>query len=187
MNKKIIGVILILILIFSFFYFKKSPNLKETEFEENKLEETLAMSNIIENVEYSSKDVNGNEYIIKAKEGETDINNTNLIFLKNVSAIIKLKNSNEILIYADFGKYNIDNFDTIFTRNVLINYLEKKITSNYMDFSILRNSMIISKDVVYTDKENTLKTDVVEIDIKNKNTKFFMYDNKNKVNLESKY
>ena len=56
-----------------------------------------------------------------------------------------------------------------------------------MDFSILRNSMIISKNVVYTDKENTLKTDVVEIDIKNKNTKFFMYDMNNKINLKSKY
>ena len=91
------------------------------------------------------------------------------------------------MILADFGKYNIDNFDTIFSKNVIINYLEKKITSDYMDFSILRNSMIISKNVIYVDKENTLKTDVVEIDIKNKNTKFFMYDKNKKVNLESKY
>ena len=191
MNKKIIRVIfiliLILILIFIFFYFKKTSNLSEINIEPNKLEETSATSNIIEDVEYSSKDARGNEYIIKASEWETDINDTNIIFLKNVSAIIKLKNSKKILIYADFGKYNIDNFDTIFSKNVIIDYLEKKITSDYMDFSILRNSMIISKNVVYTDKENTLKTDVVEIDIKNKNTKFFMYDMNNKINLKSKY
>ncbi len=187
MKKKIIWVTLILVLILFFFYFNKPSDINETNIEENKLEETTAMSNIIENVEYSSKDANGNEYIIKAKEGETDINNTNIIFLKNVSAVVKLKNSNKILIYADFGKYNIDNFDTIFTKNVLIDYLEKKITSDYMDFSILRNSMIISKKVIYTDKENTLRTDVVEIDIKSKNTKFFMYDKKNKVNLKTKY
>ena len=193
MNKKTIRVIfilisiLILILIFSFFYFKKTSNLNEINIEQNKLEETRATSNIIEDVEYSSKDARGNEYIIKAEEGETDINDTNIIFLKNVSAVIKLKNSKKILIYADFGKYNIDNFDTIFSKNVIIDYLEKKITSDYMDFSILRNSMIISKNVVYTDKENTLKTDVVEIDIKNKNTKFFMYDMNNKINLKSKY
>jgi len=189
MNKKIIGVtlILILILILSFLYLKKPIDIEETKIEENKLEETTAMSNIIENVEYSSKDANGNEYIIKAEEGETDINNTNIIFLKNVHAIVRLKNSNKILIYADFGKYNIDDFDTIFSKNVIINYLDKKITSDYMDFSILRNSMIISKKVIYTDKENTLMTDVVEINIKNKNTKFFMYDKNNKVNLKSKY
>ena len=187
MNKKIIGIILILILILCFFYFKKSTRFNDPVVIENKSEETITMSNIIENVEYSSIDTSGNEYIIKAKEGETDISNTNIIFLKNVSATIKLKNSNKILIYADFGKYNIDNFDTIFSKNVIINYLEKKITSDYMDFSILRNSMIISKNVIYTDKENTLSTDVVEIDIENKNTKFFMLDKNNKINLKSKY
>ena len=189
MNKKLIGIIFIsiLIFIFSFFYFKKPSNISEIEIEKDKLVETSEMSNTIENVEYSSKDARGNEYMIKAKEGETDIKDANIIFLKNVSAIIKLKNSNKILIFADFGKYNINNFDTIFTKNVIIDYLEKKITSDYMDFSILRNTMIISKNVVYMDKENTLKTDVVEIDIKNKNTKFFMYDINNKVNLKSKY
>ena len=186
MHKKIIGIILILILVLCFFYFKKSPDIDESIVLENKSEE-ITTSNIIENVEYSSKDSRGNEYIIKAKEGETDISNTNIIFLKNVSATIKLKNSNKILIYADFGKYNIDNFDTIFSKNVIINYLEKKITSDYMDFSILRNSILISKNVIYKDKENTLTTDVVEIDIENKNTKFFMLDKNNKVNLKSKY
>ena len=188
MNKKLIGIvlILILILIFSIHYFTKSTKIKQTNIEENKSQETLAVSNIIEDVEYSSKDASGNEYTIKAKEGETDVSNTNIIFLKNVNAIIKLKNSNKILIFADFGKYNIDNFDTIFSKNVIINYLEKKITSDYMDFSISRNSMIISKDVLYDDNESKLKTDVVEINLKNKDVKFFMYDKDHKVNLINK-
>ena len=188
MNKKLIGIvlILILILIFSIHYFTKSTKIKQTNIEENKSQETSALSNIIEDVEYSSKDASGNEYTIKAKEGETDVSNTNIIFLKNVNAIIKLKNSNKILIFADFGKYNIDNFDTIFSKNVIINYLEKKITSDYMDFSISRNSMIISKDVLYDDNESRLKTDVVEINLKNKDVKFFMYDKDHKVNLINK-
>ena len=188
MKKKIIGVILILILvtIFSIHYFKKSPKIENTNINESKSEETVEMSNIIEDVEYSSKDSSGNEYNIKAEEGETDINNTNIIFLKNVSATIKLKNSNKILIFANFGKYNIDNFDTIFSKNVIINYLEKKITSDYMDFSIVRNSMIISKNVLYIDKKNKLSTDVVEINLKNKDIKFFMYDKNDKVNLINK-
>ena len=188
MRKKIIGILLILILIvvFIFYYSAKPSKINETNIQENKSQETLAVSNIIEDVEYSSKDASGNEYTIKAKEGETDIKNTNIIFLKNVNAIIKLKNSNKILIFADFGKYNIDNFDTIFSKNVLINYLEKKITSDYMDFSISRNSMIISKNVLYNDNESKLKTDVVEINLKNKDVKFYMYDKDHKVNLINK-
>ena len=84
MKKKFIGVILILILviIFSIHYFKKSPKIENTNIDESKSEETVEMSNIIEDVEYSSKDSSGNEYNIKAEEGETDINNTNIIFLK---------------------------------------------------------------------------------------------------------
>ena len=65
----------------------------------------------------------------------------------------------------------------------IIKYQEKKINSEYLDFSILRNSMIISKNVIYTDSENTLTTDVIEINIKTKDIKFFMYDKNNKVNL----
>ena len=40
--------------------------------------------------------------------------------------------------------------------------------------------MIISKNVVYTNTENMLKADVVEMNIKTKDTKIFMHDTKNK-------
>ena len=39
-----------------------------------------------------------------------------------------------------------------------------------MDFSLKRNSMIISKKVVYTNLNNVLKADVIEINIENKDT-----------------
>ena len=190
MNKKFTGLIIILILILSslVLYFKilkqnnksQSQQTTSTQTEENN---SLSSSNIIENVEYSSKDAAGNEYVIKASEGEIDIDNNNIIFLKNVNAVINLKNSNKILIFADFGKYNINNFDTIFSKNIMITYMDKKITSEYLDFSIIRNSMLISKNVVYKDLENTLITDVIEINLKTKDTKFFMYNTKKKINI----
>ena len=103
--------------------------------------------------------------------------------MTNVSAVIKLNSSKEILIFANFGKYNINNFDTIFSKNVIINYSDKKINSEYLDFSIKRNSMIITKNVIYIDTENTLKTDVVEIDLKTKKANFYMYDRNKKINI----
>ena len=55
--KKFIGVILILILVtILVHYFKKSPKIENTNIDESKSEETVEMSNIIEDVEYSSKD-----------------------------------------------------------------------------------------------------------------------------------
>ena len=176
-------VVIIVVSIAVIFYLN---NQKETKVNlEDKIipEVEIQKSNIIENVEYSSKDSSGNKYIIKAEEGEIDIDKSNIIYLKNVSAIVFLNNSYEILITADFGKYQIDNFDTIFSKNVIIKYQEKKINSEYLDFSISRNSMIISKNVTFTDSENTLTTDVIEINIRTKDVKFFMYDENNKVNL----
>ena len=46
--------------------------------------------------------------------------------------------------------------------------------------------MIISKNVVFTDLNNVIKTDIVEINIKNKNTKLMMYDKENKVSIENR-
>ena len=46
--------------------------------------------------------------------------------------------------------------------------------------------MIISKNVVYTNKENILKADVIEIDTKTKDTKIFMHEENKKVNIKNK-
>ncbi len=185
MKKKIIVVILIFVAVFFllYLYFKPSEKEKKIEFIEDTPKENAYTSNVIEDVEYLSKDAKGNEYIIRAKEGEIDINNNNVIFLKDVSAIIKLNNSKNILIYGDFGKYNINNYDTIFSKNVIINYSDKTINSEYLDFSILRNSMIISKNVIYSDPQNTIKTDVVEINLDTKDINFFMYDKNKKIKI----
>ena len=157
-------------------------NLEESTSE---TENTKYNSNIIKNIKYVSKDAKGNEYIVEALEGEIDYTNPNIIFLKQVNALIKLKSSDKVLIISDYGKYNSDNFDTIFSKNVKVNYLDNKITSEYLDFSLLRNLMIISKNVVYTNMENILKSDVVEINIETKDTKIFMYENNKKVNIKS--
>ena len=103
MKKKIVVFVLIFIIVFLFFYFylKSKQNEKKVEITTKTPVENTYTSNIIENVEYLSRDAKGNEYIIRAKEGEIDINNDNIIFLKNVSAIIKLNNSKNILIYGD--------------------------------------------------------------------------------------
>ena len=185
--------ILSIIISISLIYFYKIPvkekkiNLVEEKIklDEEKIEEKSIATNIIQNVKYSSKDIRGNEYIITAKQGEIDIDNNSVIFLKGVKATIILDNSNKIFISSDFGKYNINNFDTIFNENILINYLQNNINGEYLDFSLQRNSMIISENVVFSDNNNILKTDVVEIDIESKNTKFYMYDKNHKVSFKT--
>ena len=185
-KKNIIFFLIIFLLIFSLIIFLKySKEESVTKIEEEVLEEPYK-SNIMEDVSYSSKDAKGNEYIVNASKGEIDYDRPNIIYLTNVRAFIKLTNSNDVTITSNFGKYNTNNFDTIFSKNVMINYLENKIIGEYLDFSIKRNSMIISRKVVYTNLENILKADVIEINITTKDTKIFMYKDNKKVNIKSK-
>ena len=193
MKKKIIllfAVVLFLSVLNHFFFKnldidqldKSSKNL-DTKFKKEKLEEKSYSSNIIENVKYSSVDPKGNEYNISASKGEIDIKNNQTIFLKNVKATIKLKNSDIILISSGFAKYNAANLDTIFTESVVIENPQNKIIGEYLDFSMLRKNIIISKNVVFNNNSNILKTDVIEIDIDTKNTKFYMYEKDKKVSI----
>ena len=164
-------------------FFKK----KDTDkLNSNSLDEKSFTSNTIKDVSYLSKDSKGNEYIINASTGEIDINDPDVIYLTNVKAEIKLKDSNKVVITSEYGKYNTKNFDTIFTENVIINYLANKITGEYLDFSIERNLMVISRNIVYTNPENILTADVLEMNIQTKDTKIFMYEDKNKVKVKSK-
>ena len=187
-NKYIRIIILILILFFTiFFSFKKIFKKNEKIIAETTVkEEDVYNSNIIKDVRYVSRDTGGNEYIVTASKGEIDFSNTNIIFLTDVYATITLKNSNLISISSYFGKYNSNNLDTIFSKNVIIKYLDNKITGEYLDFSPNRNSMIVSKNVIYTNLENILKADVIEIDLKTKDTKIYMYEDKKKVRVKSK-
>ena len=187
LKNKTLVILPLSIIVFFFIYFKffKVDEANQV-IELNNQEESFSNSNIIKDIKYSSKDLKGNEYIILAKEGEIDLNNNDIIFLKDVSAYIKMiKNNETIKIKSNFGKYNTVNFDTIFSKNVQIDYLNNKIVGEYLDFSMMKNKLIISKNVVYTNLENILKADVVEVDTTTQDTKIFMYDAKNKINVES--
>lgn len=189
MKRSLVTKILLIIFflfLFSLIYSKISKKNEAVKKEPILNNEDNYNSNIIKDVNYLSKDERGNEYILDAAEGQIDLSNNKIIFLTNVKAIINLIDSRNISISSDFGKYNIDNYDTIFSKNVLINHMNHKITGDYLDFSLKRNSMIISKNVTYTNGKNTLKTDVIEINIQTKDTKIFMYEDNDKVNIITK-
>lgn len=175
----------LLIIIIVLHLTNKNKEIIETKKNDLNLETEVFNSNIIENVNYNARDIKGNEYIINAFKGEIDLNNNNIIYLTDVRALIKLNNSENINITSNFGKYNIITNDTIFSENVIIRYLDNKINGEYSDFSILRNSMIVTRDVIYTNITNVLKADVMEMDLTTKDIKIFMHTDNKKVNIKS--
>ena len=187
-TKKIYALSLI-ILILLLAYISKTEFFPKKNLETNKelgVTDNSYSSNIIKEVNYISKDSRGNEYIINAEIGEIDIKNPDIIYLTNVKALINLKNSETIFIKSDYGKYNTKNFDTIFSQNENIDYLDKNITGEYLDFSLEKNLMLISRNIIYTGPDNILKADVMEMNIQTKDSKIFMYEKNKKVNIQSK-
>jgi len=77
-----------------YFFFNKSQKINnEIPLTSKDSKEEIYNSNIINDVNYKSKDPDGNEYIINALKGEIDYSNPNVLYLTKVRAKIKLKNS----------------------------------------------------------------------------------------------
>ena len=173
--------ILLLIIIFNL-----NQNNKELIVEKKEIvQEEIENSNIIKDVEYKSKDPSGYEYTLKSSEGIIDQNNTYIIYLTSIKASIELKDYDSINISSKFGKYNIDNFDTIFSKNVIIEYLDNIIIGEYLEFSLSKNLMTISRNVVFKNDKSSLTADVIEVDIKTKDIKISMYEENKKINIKS--
>ena len=190
MNKKkilkifliLLFLVILLILFLRFF----NENKKNEEINLDVSKQNNIESSLIKGISFFSKDKKGNEYILKAEEGEVDLSNDKIIYLKKITAQVVLNNSEDIIIISDFGKYNIENYDTIFSKNVLIKYLDSRISSNYMEFSINKSLMTITNNVIYSNNDNLLKADAVEFNTDTRKVNIFMYDSSEKVKIISK-
>ena len=178
-------IIFILILLLIIIFNLNQNNKELIEEKKEVVQEEIESSNLIKDVEYKSKDSSGNIYILKASEGIIDQSNNNIIYLTSIKAKIELKDYNSIDISSNFGKYNINNFDTIFSKNVIIEYLDNVIMGEYLEFSLNKNLMTISRNVVFKNNKSSLKADVIEVDIKTKDIKISMYEENKKINIKS--
>ena len=176
----VIGIFFVLI-----FFSKLNNKNKITPDETKIINEKIESSNIIKDVSYISKDSNGNEYKLEAVEGVIDQEESNYIFLTTVKGSISLSDYNLIEILSDSGKYNINNYDTIFSKNVIITYLDNTIKGEYLDFSWDKNLMTISENVLLENNKSSLSADVIELNIRTKNVKIFMYEDNKKVKIKS--
>ena len=189
MTKKIylqLFLILILITISSFIYFKYLKKIVQKNNLKANVEQTInSGESLIEDLKYLSTDKDGNEYKIEAKTGNIDKDNPDIIYLENVNATIFLKESDYISIKSKFAKYNTKNYDTLFNDTVSIDYGEHLLESNFLDLSFENNLVSLYDNVRYISGISSLKADKAEIDILNKKTKIFMEDSSKKVQIKN--
>ena len=191
MNKKTglqVVMALVIVIISLWFYLKyfteSFEDVKETPVIEKTGENQNNTSTYIDDINYVSTDAKGNKYQITAKQAEIKVENSDVMFLREVVAYIFIKDSDTFKITSNFGKYNSKNYDTIFSENVIVIYPGHKITGEYLDFSFLSNLGTFTKNVVYTGEKTNLFADKIEMNLTTKDTKIFMNDTRKKVLIE---
>ena len=191
MNKKTglqVVMVLVIILISLWFYLKyftkNFEDVKETRVIKKIDENQNSTSTYIDDINYVSTDAKGNKYQITAKQAEIKVENSDLMFLRDVVAFIYVKDTDRVKVTSNFGKYNSKNYDTIFSEKVIVTYSGHKITGKYLDFSFLSNLGIFTENVIYTGEKTNLFADKIEMNLTTKDTKIFMNDTGKKVLIE---
>ena len=175
------SLIIFLTYIFFYTYLKKDDKIVERE-STDKIPKTDAINDI----EYLSKDDDGNTYIIKAKNGIIDNENQDLIHLKDVKAEINFDLNKKIFITAKQATYNNDNFNTMFSDNVRLSLDYHNLECNNIDLIFSENYAKLFGNVKYMNNFTKLLADQIEVDLISRKTKISMYDTNNKVKIKHK-
>ena len=202
-RKKLIQILLLFLIIlfpvFSYFTYFQSNNLDNSvhnnknmigsedvdDIDLKKFKNKDSPSNIIKNLKYTTRDAQNNEYEIISKYGKISNENPDIILMTRVNAKIKMVSSSSILVLADFAQYNSQTFETSFSENVILNYEDHKINSDNLNLSFEKNLATIYDNIVYTNLNNIILADKLEFDMLTKNSKIFMNEASNKINLTS--
>ena len=189
MNKKIIIQLIlffIITLFISLFFFKYLVKTKIGKSDTNELDHSSIsnkeFSNIIENIEYTSNDNIGNEYIIKAEYGEILDKDSNVILMKNVNAEINFHNNEKITISSLQAIYNTINYDTNFKENVFVKYAQHNVRSDNLDVLFKDHKIKLYNKIDYNNLNTNILADVMEIDLLTKDLKIYMNENNKKIN-----
>ena len=192
MAKKIyIQILLFLIIVVSLIWFyneyfsKKQKAVKKIDITQEK-NISNTESNLIYNLNYKSRDLDNNTYVIKADTGEISQNGNDFL-MNNVYAKITLNDQTEIIITSNNAIYNNDNYNTEFFGDVISKYGEHSIYSEKMDLNFDLNKIKISEKVLFENLNSRIKTDNIEFDLITKNVLISMNNKTEKVSLISKF
>ena len=186
MSKKLFWQISIIFLtiIFSVFFLNKIFYEKNTKIA--KIEEITESKekNLIEGIQYFSKDLSGNTYLIEAESGIMDKDNQDIIYLKDVKAKINFDEKKIISISSKKAIYNIDNFDTEFLDNISLTYDENKLYCNRILAKFSENYAILSGNLRFQNLITELYADQMEVDLIERTTKTSMFNKNNKIKIK---
>ena len=182
----LIIVMLVMISYVYFAYFKSSKEKIVKNVNDNSVKKLVKGSDdLISDMSYFSEDNKGNRYEIFSEFGTINSDESNLIFMEKVSAVVYLSNGEKVSINSKKAKYNDDNNDTSFIGTVKMIYGEHVINSEYLDLSFKNQTANLYDNVKYKNNFSNLSADKIFLDLVSKNTKIQMNDEENNILVRS--
>jgi LPS export ABC transporter protein LptC len=187
-KKKLIQIFLIIlvliILIFFFFnFFSKDDDKIKLN---NKIINNEIVEDEIKEVNYTSKDKKGNLYNIVAKKALINNNDKELIKLDTVKAIYNFDEFNKLFLYSDSADYDINNNITFFYNNIRIVYNNELIKCDELQLNLLKNYMILEKNIIYESINIKLTADQLKIDLLDNTSLMKMFNEGDKIKILKK-
>ena len=186
-----LGIFVLIVVLFSYFYYSVSKednidikNLRLSNLDAKELNESF--SNKISDISYKSSDKTGNQYEISSASGESEIENPEVLNLVDVEGKISILNKETVLIYSDFAKYDKDSLNTHFYGNVRLIYGNHNINSDDLFLNFFDKQTLVKNNIYYTDQQNKLFADIIEIDLMTKISKVYMLEKQKKILVEIK-
>ena len=176
----ILGVLILIISgLFYNYYFsqKKIETSKEEKINTDKIKKTDSSGNIIKDIIYESRDEKGNIYTIKSEYGEFDDAVSDTILMTKVSAIIKFNDGSSMTMRSENAKYDIVSYDTNFFNDVEMDYLDHKVSADNINIYFKDSKLEAFNNLVYRNLDLSLIADKIEINLIEKSSKIFMFDN----------
>jgi len=184
-----ISLIIVMLIIISYVYFAYFKSSKEKivkNVNDNSVKKKVKGSDdLISDMSYFSEDNRGNKYEIFSEFGTINSDESNLIFMEKVSAMIYLSNGEKVSINSKKAKYNDDNNDTSFIGKVKMIYGEHVINSEYLDLSFKNQTANLYDNVKYKNNFSNLSADKIFLDLVSKNAKIQMNDEENNILVRS--
>tara|TARA_B100000963_G_C22410751_1_gene573149 strand:- start:6 stop:605 length:600 start_codon:yes stop_codon:yes gene_type:complete len=146
---------------------------------------TKSTDDLITEMKYFSEDDRGNKYEIEADTGVINPNQTNLIRMNKVKAIVYLYNGEKIFINSDKAEYNNENNDTTFNGSVEMNYNNHKINAENMELSFRNNFATLYDNVNYNNGISSLVADKILMNLMDRNTKILMNNENSNILVRS--
>lgn len=193
--KSLIQIIIIISLIFLAISFIFNLNKAKIKFLNNKNLETenmgltkidLEKSDQIVNLNYQSRNMNGDIFEISAQSGNIDKNNNSIILMNNVEANITINQGKNIKINSHTAAYNLDNYSSIFRDNVVAIYQDYQLNSKILELDFIKNKVIFFDNVLHNYSNNgKIEAAVIKFDtikkkfefVSNENTKVVVTNN----------